>query len=289
MADRRLGIFLGRDRAEAVYAIRRRRASRVLARGETRADGPFWNGDITGLGQVFRKLSRALPSEARRADVRQSIALPDPLVTEDRLSFQDFPDSTAEARELILWRVAREHRRPAGSFSCAWQVERRDTPETRVLVRITEKRILDAVLDAAGSNGIFPTRVDGWSGFLLNGPEVATGEAGARVWANEAWWTLVCWARTAGTGGAGLETLVHSEWRGSDAELPAIGEKVARLIRAFALSSDAGKLPLAVEADAALSEAVRSRIGDAADLWASGVDFAPASSGGADCVAFDTA
>ena len=247
----------------------------------------MWQADYAQLPSLFRDLSRKLPAEARRADVDHRIALPDPLVNEDRLIFTELPKDPEEARELILWRIAREHRKPPESLACAWQVEKEQSEEVDVLVRIADRAMLDTVIDAAGAVGIFPTRIDSWSGFALARTGVTEAPSGARLWANEEWWALMCWARReqAATGG---ETLVHSEWRDAAGPAEIMAKKVIRLARSFALTSGADRLPLDLDMPEALADRLRAALGaHEALLPYPDSDFIRL--GGADTVALDAA
>lgn len=288
MAERRLGIFLGRASAEAsLLQARWRQSAKIIARSAVTSEASLWRPDHSGLASLFRQLARKLPSEARRADVEHRISLPDPLVNEDRLDFQDLPKDPEEARALILWRVAREHRKPPESLACAWQVEKEQDGLVEVLVRLLDRALLDAVTDAAGTVGIFPTRVDGWSGFALSRPGVTESGSGARLWANDDWWSLMCWARREDAGQGG-ETLVHSEWREGDAPAKTMAEKVVRLARSFALSSGAERLPLDLDMPEDLADRLRATLGEYDALLPSpGTEFIRL--GGADSVALDAA
>lgn len=287
MADRRLGIFLGRDSAEAAYVlVRRRRAPKVLSRARAEAASPLWENGHAGLKPLFRKLAKGLPSEARRAGVRVALSLPDPLVSEDRLGFRDLPSDASETRELILWRLAREHRKPSESLACAWQVERVVGDEARVLVRIIDRDLLDAVTDAAGAAGFFPSRIDGWSGFAINAAE--HDPAGAFLWANDDWWSLMCWARGTGTE-IEDETLVHAEWRGAEAAPDSFAKKAARLAKSFARANGAEALAVRTDLPAALSEAFGTELDRDASLTMSAArDASSSGTGGAERVALDT-
>lgn len=287
MAKRRLGIFLGRASAEASYVQRRwGRSERIVARSGVTAAASLWESGHAELAPLFRRLARAMPTEARRADVEHRIALPDPLINEDRLDFRELPGDPEEARQLILWRVAREHRKPPESLACAWQVEKERDDVVDVLVRIIDRALLDAVVDAAGAVGIFPARIDGWSGYALSRPGVIEAPAGARLWANDDWWSLMCWARRDDAGGG--ETLVHSEWRDSGGSAQTMAEKVARLARSFALSSGAERLPLDLDMADDLAATLRDTLAAHETLLPSpDTDFIRL--GGADSVALDAA
>jgi hypothetical protein len=277
MSAKSVGILLTEAGAEAVFLTRRRKGIRVLAGTRAEAPGPLWTGDHSNLKPLFKKLAKSLPSDARRADVEHRVAVPDPLISEDRMVFRDLPKDEGEARELILWRIARERRRPAESLACAFQVERIEAGEARVLVRIADRAVVDAVLDAAGSVGFFPRRVDGWAGFGLN--RAAHGSlSGARLWSNGDWWTLMCWTDE-GEGDA----LIHSEWIGGGLDTGATAEKATRLARSFALNAGVAKLRVDLEVPGDLVQAfVRAPIREGSTLELLEADRPV---GGAECVA----
>jgi hypothetical protein len=283
MTKRSLGIFLGRTGAEATFVEHRRRgAYTVLAQVRADAKGPLWSGDYGGLRSLFRQLAKRLPGDARRADVSLQISLPDPLFSEDRLGFRELPDTLNEARELILWRVARELRKPVETLACAWQVEKIESDETRVLVRIIDRAILDAVTDAAGAAGFFASRIDGWSGFAMR--QSNNAEVGAWVWANGDWWSLMCWSRQKPENPAECETLVHSEWRDEDVPAQSVAEKISRLVRTFKLSNGAARLTVYLDLPQPLAETVRASL-DKVEPSLMLDDFPAGRTGGATCVA----
>ncbi len=286
MAKRRLGIFLGRAGAEAAFVeLRRRGAYKVLASVRLEADGPLWTDEYKCLKPLFRQLAKKLPHEARRADVCQHISLPDPLVSEDRLGFRDLPDSSGEARDLILWRVARELRKPPESLACASQVERVEGEETRVLVRMVDRVLLDSVTDAAAAYGFFASRIDGWSGFAMN--QATKAQAGARIWANDDWWALMCWARLQPEDPSECETLVHAEWRDAETSPGSVADKVSRIVKSFTLSSGAERLSVDLDLPEPLADTVRGILGRSETPLVLD-DMSAGLAGGATCVALGT-
>lgn len=285
MVKRSLGIFLGRTGAEAALIERQRHgAYKVVAQVRAEANNQLWTGDPGELRSLFKQLAKRLPDYARRADVQVQISLPDPLISEDRLGFRDLPDSPAEARDLILWRLARELRKPPESMACAWQAEKIEGDETRVLVRILDRAVLDAVNEAAAASGFFATRIEGWSGYEMN--DNGHSEAGALIWANGDWWSLMCWARPKPENPSECETLVHSEWREANENPHTAAEKVSRIVKSFALSSKVDQLPVALDLPEPLAETVRATL-SMGDVNLTPEDFPRNHAGGATRVALD--
>ncbi len=282
---RSLGIFLGRTGAEAALLEGQRPgAYKVLAQVRAEANGQLWTDDPGELRSLFRQLAKRLPNDARRADVQVRISLPDPLISEDRLGFRDLPDDPVEARDLILWRLARELRKPPESMACAWQVEKIEGDETRVLVRVLDRAVLTAVNDAAMASGFFAARIEGWSGYEMK--QSGNSEAGAVIWANSDWWSLMCWARPKSENPSECETLVHSEWRETNENPQIAAEKVSRLVKSFALSIKVDQFPVALELPETLAETVRVTLSKE-EVNLTSEDFPRNHAGGATRVALD--
>lgn len=219
----RVGILLGRDRARAVLVRPGRRGApaRVLASAEAPLDPAAWSGAPHRVGPALAALARGLPSEARRVDRPLALALPDPVATEDRLTFRELPGTPAELAQLVRFRIARDHRREAGEIACAAQPAGPVAGGTEVLVRVMTRAVLTAVEEGAHRAGFVPRRIDTWSGFALD--RAAEGRrSGALLWSDGGWWSLMCWSR----GGPRVELPALQEPTGSPP--PDAGTPVAR-------------------------------------------------------------
>ncbi len=231
---RSTGIFLTRTGARAAFAWRSGLSAKphvVEASYDTGSD--LWQGAGNEFKELFRRLARALPADARRADCPTRIAIPDPLVTEERLAFRDFPDSSTEAHALISWRFGNDYRKAPEDHVFVWQIVGSDDGQTQVLVRVVEKRIVDPVRRAAAAAGFFCDRMDGWSGFW---PEMPTdADAQAQLWAADGWWAISC------ANAKGGQTAQRSGWL---AEKSTAAQDLARAAKAFVLVSGADRLSL---------------------------------------------
>lgn len=231
---RRTGIFLTRNGAEATLAKRGRLARRPTFRTVTQeADGDLWGADDVPLSRLMRDLARALPTEARRADCPTAIAIPDPLVTEERLTFQDFPQTPNEARALVRFRVATDHRKNPDDLAVAWQVMGSKAGRTDVLVRTLPAPLLARTQQAARRAGYFVDRIDGWSGFWPE-PAMHDGTA-AQVWGGNGWWAVACEAEETGA------TAFRAGWLD---DIGAATSQIARTARAFMLNAKSEGLSL---------------------------------------------
>ena len=277
---RRVGIFLGRDRARAVLVAAggRPRPPRAIAAAEAEVEPGAWDGAPEGLRATFGRLARDLPNEARRADRPLAIALPDPLAVEDRLTFRDLPASPRELAELVRFRVARDHRRDPSEVACAAEVLGPTEGGTDVAVRVLPRALVEAVADAAHRAGFVPRRLDTWSGYALDeAARRGAGAAGGRLWSDGAWWALMCWSRE----GERAASHLHAEWRQAD-DAAAVADKAVRIAKSFALRRGLDELGVALDLPPGEAEAVARHL-DADPLVAA--EAAPALPDPALCVA----
>ena len=270
----RVGILLGRDSASAVMAAEGRRGPpRVLARAEAPVDPAAWGVAPERIGATFRALARGLPSAARRIDRPLMVALPDPVATEDRLSFREVPRDRGELLELVRFRVARDHRREPEALSCAAE----PLGGGEVLVRVLPRPLMRAVEEGAFAAGFVPRRIEGWASYAIeHASRRGGGDAGAWLWSDETAWVLMCWAGLGRAGGgkadgplpgaaaatsepavgpgpgppggaAGrADTHLHAEWR-RPGDGAALAGKAARIAKSFAIRCGAGRLPLVLD------------------------------------------
>ena len=239
-AKRSAGIFLGLDSAQAAFARRTGlRAKPRLREFSATAKASLWDSDTKPLAKIFKDLARAMPIEARRADCLVNICIPDPLIIEERVSFQEFPALAREALALISWRYARDHQKDADDIRCSYQVLGRSGASTEVLIRVCEKRICDAVLESARRAGFFVRRLDAWSGFW----DDATQQVGASLWSDGTWWALTCWTQDA------KATEFQSGWCKEGRQDVA---RIARVAKSFALRCGLDSLTITIAAGATL-------------------------------------
>lgn len=212
--------------------------------------------DLPGdLDEIIKSLAQKLGREARRADTPTAIALPDPMFSEDRLTFSEVPDRPDALQALIKWRIAREHRLNADDIAASHQrlpSGGEDGGDSQYLVRFTAKAAIDAVEAAARRAGLTPTLIEAQSRFQAL-PDPAA-DAMAQVTVADRWWSLVY--RDAAT----PECHVRSDWRSGD--LTTLTASLTRLIRT--MSRAESKLAVAIsaaegEADA-LIEGLKARL-----------------------------
>lgn len=226
----RLGIGLNdRGLEAAVLRIGRRGRARVIKTIEVASATPLLDPpDTEALTRVLRKLVKALPGAAKRADLVVNVALPEALVWEDVLSFDTFPEVRAEADALVAHRMARDNRVAPGLLGTAWEVvDPGGASGAPVLVRVRAipSRLRDAVAEAAAQAGLAVARLDGWLGFE---PDPGGPGTQSLLSSDGETWALVC-ADAAVPGGfcdAGL----------MDGDMPG---RVARLHRSFAMARGA--------------------------------------------------
>lgn len=253
---RSVGIFLGKQTAEAVLATRY--GLRAKARFSTQSfnsASPFWGADPAPLMQAFRSLAKGLSVDARRPDTRVNISLPDPLIVEERLHFKEFPTDRAQALDLVNWRYARDHHKEIADIRCSYQILNSSDQATEVLVRVAPKKIIDRAQKAARAAGFFVDRLDAWSGFW----PAENRPIGARLWGDGNWWALSCWAPgdqsglggPGGTGDPGIE--LQSGWNG-DAAVDV--DRITRVAKTFALRAGLERLEILTNLGADVDAAI---------------------------------
>lgn len=238
-ARRQVGLFMARDRAAGVLLGRGwRGASRVLAEATCAIDPAQWTAPAPDFAEPLRTLARGLGAQARRADTPVALSLPDPLVREEVMTFQDLPATPAEVEELVVWRFARDHRMEASTIACAWQVMGGDDAGgTRVLVRVLPKALVDALHRDAARAGLRLSVLEAFSRFAMSGGD------GVRMSVTDMgdWWSVQFANPDSGA------SHVQSEWMqaGSLAEA---AQRIQRIARSLVLSSGATTQGLTVAA-----------------------------------------
>lgn len=239
-----VGLSLGGASSVAVLANRGKRGgeARLLRVAEAPAIS-FRAAPPDDLDDIVKSLAVKLGREARRADTPASIALPDPLFSEDRFSFAEAPDKPDALNALIKWRIAREHRLDAEDIAASAQrlPGQSETGEAQFLVRFAPRATIEAVEVAARRAGLTPVLIEAQSRFNIAAePAIA---ATADVTLSGQWWSLTY--RDAAT----PEGHVRADWRiGGVSDLAG---PLARLIRTMARAETG----LTVTVNAAAAEA----------------------------------
>ena len=222
-----VGIFLGNTMAEAsLIRMRKGGGFKRIGSSTVVAGSDFW--DEGCLDAVIAQVFSDLPGKSQRADVAVQISLPDPLVYETLMDFEDFPQNPAEATKLVTWRMARAIDVAAETLRCSFQIVGEGAAGRSVIGRSVTTEVFDAVYAAAKNQGVRIARLDGWSGYHFNHID----EADICVWANEEWWVLEC-------RGKGEASFIASGWiKGCNPE-SRIADRVTRLARSYVLKTSA--------------------------------------------------
>lgn len=244
--ERRVGILL--DATEAVGILVRRGSKRrlsVLADARTALPEGIWAKDDTDLTAVFRSLAADLGREARRADVKVSVALPDPLVLEELLSFRDLPEAAAAAAELIRWRVAREHRTEQDRIACTSRPAGAGPEGAGVLVRVLPEPRVAALAAATSATGLRLDRVETLGAYLTE-----EHDAEVRI-------TPELWSVRTPAAGADTPSRIYADWCDSG-DTDGTLRRIARVLRSLVLKEAEAGISVRMAADAELGDALEA-------------------------------
>ena len=247
-ARRHVGIvFEGRfARASLVRQGRRR----PLASAHAPLPPDVWARDDAAFSDVFAALAKALGPAARRADVGVTIALPDPLVLEEVVSFRAVPEDPKAAAELIRWRSARDHRKAPEDIVCTSAPAGRDDDGQRLRVRVLPAPRVACITAAAAAVGFRVDRMEALAALMPAGP-------GVEVRISPDWWSV----RAAEGPPTALRH--HADWCDVDA-MPETLRRVIRVLRAIALQGGQTPLPVRLFAAKAVTRALTTALANGA-------------------------
>ena len=232
-----LGVVLSQSGGEAaLIRARAKRTPKLLASATSKAAiASFMPLDEQGLNQVFVELTKAMPSMIRRADLPLYVSLPDPLVQEDILTFNEFPADAKEAHDLIRLRLARNGVDGMNDLVSCYQVIGEQDGAIVTRVRSMERGTRDAVEAAATRCGLHVAKMESWSAYASRALTKIGGN-GAFIWSDGVSWSLTCWADAAPEG------FFESGWVQSQPE--AAAGRISRLLRSFSMAHETGPLTM---------------------------------------------
>lgn len=258
----RLAIVLDGVGAEAALVATSRQGAELV--DSCKVDGsavclePF---DLDAVSSLFNAVAERLPPAARRADVECILCLPEPLVHEDILEFEAFPDNPQEAAALICHRIGRENWMGDQGLVSSHAVisgaqgggEGKGEPIV-VRARWMLRSLRDGLEAAATRAGFYPTRIEGWSGFLELAPAMQPPSDRALVWSDGQSWVLLCQSTLAGD-------LLDSGWiAGSAAQTEEIADQIIRRVRTYMHRHAIASLPFVIEAPDEMFAVIRERV-----------------------------
>lgn len=185
----RIGIALAGDHLAISFVSSRGKRIHVH---ETPCQIDWKSADLSALPKALTATLNTFPSAIFRADNLVRLALPDPLFTQTKHAFEEFPKSAREAAQLVAWRHCEEMNFTEETRRVGYQVIDDPDPDRKIVIaQSCAAMLVDQLLTHLNNAGLKVAELESIGAYVTETAASAEHpEKTTLLLRGKGWWSL---------------------------------------------------------------------------------------------------